>query len=190
MIDTSTFYYLTCMKPPKKISESDVELFRKAVADVKPLPQKKLHTPSVAKKPRRRISEPAQPIYTLELDDVTPLHAGDLLEFARSGIAPRTFTQLRRGEITPTSTLDLHGYQAKPAQLALHEFLPWCIAQGKRCVRIIHGKGRGAHHTAPVLKSIVNHWLRQQPQVLAFCSAPPNDGGAGAVYVLLKRASA
>jgi len=176
------------MKPPKKISESDVDLFRKAVADVKPLPQKQLHTPPMAKKPRRRpSSEPTQPLYTLGIDDVTPLQSGALMEFARSGIAPRRLAQLRRGDIAPTATLDLHGYQAKPAQLALHEFLHWCVAQGERCVRIIHGKGRGAHDAAPVLKSIVNHWLREQPQVLAFCSAPPNDGGAGAVYVLLKR---
>jgi DNA-nicking Smr family endonuclease len=175
------------MKPPKKISESEVDLFRKAVADVKPLPQKQLHTPAVVKKPRRRVSEPAQPLYTLEIDDVTPLQPDDLTEFARSGIAARTLAQLRRGSIAPTATLDLHGYKAKPAQLALHEFLHQCRAQGERCVRIIHGKGRGAHDTAPVLKSIVNHWLREQPQVLAFCSAPPNNGGTGAVYVLLKR---
>lgn len=176
------------MKPPRKISEADVDLFRKAVADVKPLPQKKLPVPAVvAKKPRRRSGEAARPLHTLEIGDVTPLQAGDRMEFARSGIAPRTLAQLRRGDIPPTSTLDLHGYKSKPAQHALHEFLLWCVAQGKRCVRIIHGKGRGAHDAAPVLKSIVNHWLREQPQVLAFCSAPPDDGGTGAVYVLLKR---
>ena len=178
------------MKPPKKITESEIDLFRKAVADVKPLPQKLLHTPSLPKKPRRQLSEPAPPFYTLEIDDVTPLQPGALMEFARSGIAPRRLAQLRRGDIAPTATLDLHGYKAKPAQLALHEFLLWCAAQDERCVRIIHGKGRGAHDAAPVLKSIVNHWLRQQSQVLAFCSAPPNDGGTGAVYVLLKRPAA
>ncbi len=177
------------MKPPKKISASEIDLFRNAVADVKPLPQQQRHTPSVAKKPRRRSNsnEPTTPIYTLGIDDVTPLHAGEQMEFARSGIAPRTVTQLRRGNLAPTATLDLHGYHAKPAQLALHEFLHCCCAQGQRCVRIIHGKGRGAHDAAPVLKSIVNHWLRQQARVLAFCSAPPHDGGTGAVYVLLKR---
>jgi DNA-nicking Smr family endonuclease len=38
-----------------------------------------------------------------------------------------------------------------------------------------------------VLKQKVNDWLRQKNEVLAFCSARPNDGGSGAVYVLLKR---
>lgn len=176
------------MKPPKKISDADADLFRKAVAGVKPLPQKQLHVPAAVKKPRRRTGvESAPSVRTLEIDDVTPLHSGDRVEFARSGIAPRTLTQLRRGNLPPTATLDLHGYQAKPAQLALHEFLHRCAAQGERCIRIIHGKGRGAQDATSVLKSIVNHWLREQPQVLAFCSAPPGDGGAGAMYVLLKR---
>lgn len=175
------------MKPPKKISDADLELFRNAVAGVKPLPQKKLHTPTTVKKTRRRDGESTPPPFsTLHIDDVTPLQAGERMEFARSGIAPRTMAQLRRGSITPTATLDLHGYQAKPAQLALHEFLRACGARGERCVRIIHGKGRVAQAPS-VLKSIANHWLREQSQVLAFCSAPANDGGAGAVYVLLKR---
>ncbi len=178
------------MKPPRKISDADVDLFRNAVADVKPLPQKKLHAPTVVKKSRRPLRAAAQPTYTLAIDDVTPLQSGEHMEFARSGIAPRTLAQLRRGSTPPTATLDLHGCQAKPAQLALHEFLLRCGARGERCVRIIHGKGRGAHGATPVLKSIVNHWLRERPQVLAFCSAPPNDGGTGAVYVLLKRSSA
>ncbi|EXJ09223.1 Smr domain protein [Nitrincola nitratireducens] len=38
-----------------------------------------------------------------------------------------------------------------------------------------------------MIKSCVNDWLQQIPQVLAFTSAQPKDGGTGAVYVLLKR---
>ncbi len=54
-----------------------------------------------------------------------------------------------------------------------------------RCLLIIHGKG--SHNgKAPVLKNLVRHWLPQFPQVLAFHSALTRDGGAGALYVLLK----
>ena len=49
-------------------------------------------------------------------------------------------------------------------------------------VKIVHGKGSEA-----ILKTCVNGWLRQLPEVLAFCSAPPKDGGNGAVLVLLKK---
>lgn len=175
------------MSPRKKISDADRELFRHAVADVKPLPEITPPAPAVVKKARRRISAPAPHVHTLEINDVMPLRSGDVMEFARNGIAPRTLVQMRRGTMAPTATLDLHGLRAKSAQIHLQEFLQHCNTQGERCVRIIHGKGRGPNDAASVLKSIVNHWLRDQASVLAFCSAPVQDGGVGAVYVLLKR---
>jgi DNA-nicking Smr family endonuclease len=55
-----------------------------------------------------------------------------------------------------------------------------------RCARIVHGKGNGSWQKQPVLKVKLNHWLRQRDEVLAFCSARGNDGGTGAVYVLIK----
>jgi len=54
-------------------------------------------------------------------------------------------------------------------------------------VRIIHGKGRGSGNRGPVLKSAVNRWLRRHGAVRAFCSARRNDGGTGALYVLIER---
>jgi DNA-nicking Smr family endonuclease len=53
-------------------------------------------------------------------------------------------------------------------------------------VRIIHGKGYGSNNQGPIIKPLVNKWLQQRNEILAFCSARPNDGGTGAVYVLLK----
>jgi DNA-nicking Smr family endonuclease len=53
-------------------------------------------------------------------------------------------------------------------------------------VRIIHGKGYGSREQAPVLKSRLNHWLREQQDVLAFCSSRRDQGGTGAVNVLLR----
>ena len=55
-----------------------------------------------------------------------------------------------------------------------------------RCVRIIHGKGYGSNNKGPIIKPLVNKWLQQRNEILAFCSARPIDGGTGAVYVLLK----
>jgi len=175
------------MSPRKKITDADRALFLDAVAGAKPLRQMAAHTPAVPKKPRWHVYEPVRLAHSLEIADVKPMRSEEIVEFARNGISPRTLTQMRRRTITPTATLDLHGMRAKSAQIALHEFLPACRAHGDRCVRIIHGKGRGAVDSPSVLKSIVNQWLRDQASVLAFCSAPPNDGGAGAMYVLLKR---
>ena len=51
-----------------------------------------------------------------------------------------------------------------------------------------HGKGEGRERPA-ILKSCVNHWLRQFEQVLAFHTAQKYHGGLGATYVLIKKGS-
>ncbi|HEX7233924.1 MAG TPA: Smr/MutS family protein, partial [Nitrosospira sp.] len=55
-----------------------------------------------------------------------------------------------------------------------------------RCIRVIHGKGLSSRNGEPVLKARVGSWLSQRDEVLAFCQAKPEDGGSGAVLVLLK----
>ena len=86
--------------------------------------------------------------------------------------------------------LDLHGMRVDGARRALAHFLAECDAHGRRCVRVVTGKGFGSREAAPVLKAQVDRWLRLDPRVLAFCSAPTRDGGTGAVTVLLRRADA
>ena len=54
-------------------------------------------------------------------------------------------------------------------------------------VLIIHGKGSRNSSNAPILKNAVNEQLRRLDAVLAFCSALSEDGGVGALYVMLKK---
>ena len=61
-----------------------------------------------------------------------------------------------------------------------------CKTFDYRHVIIVHGKGFRSQ-SKPVIKPLVNHWLKQADEVLAFCSAQPQDGGTGAVYVLLRK---
>lgn len=112
--------------------------------------------------------------------------AGDVLHFSRSGVQPKWLLRLRRGQFLAAAELDLHGCTVAQSRQKLGDFLAEAGAKELRCVRVIHGKGhRSTQH--PVLKNKLNLWLRQIPEVLAFCSAPPAGGGAGAVLVLLKR---
>ncbi len=53
-------------------------------------------------------------------------------------------------------------------------------------MRIIHGKGYGSKNREPVLKAKLRNWLMPRDEVLAFCQAPPHEGGGGALLVLLK----
>lgn len=137
---------------------------------------------------RRRRPEPLNLPVGDEVDDAFAdinIETGDFLEFRRPGIQDRVFADLRRGVIEPAGSLDLHGMRVHEARPALARFLAYSLATGRRCVRIIHGKGRGSNAPQPVLKQKVNQWLRQREEVLAFVTAPRWDGGTGAVYVLL-----
>lgn len=115
------------------------------------------------------------------------VESGDELGYRRDGTSESVLRRLRRGEYAIRDEIDLHGMTQDEARSALGAFLAEAMLHGQRCVRIIHGKGRGSGHRGPVLKSAVNRWLRRHAAVAAFCSARRNDGGTGALYVLLSR---
>jgi DNA-nicking Smr family endonuclease len=113
------------------------------------------------------------------------VESGDELGFRREGVPESVLRRLRRGEYAIRDEIDLHGMTQDEARGALGAFLAESALHGRRCVRVIHGKGLGSGHRGPVLKSAVNRWLRRHGSVRAFCSARRNDGGTGALYVLL-----
>jgi DNA-nicking Smr family endonuclease len=165
--------------------EPETDLFREAMADIEPLRTNLADTS--APKPRPLlIEQPPEPKPLRDFADVL-VETHDVLEFCRPGIQHRVFHELRRGRIIPEASLDLHGYRVEEARKALPRFLDLAQARGLRCIRIIHGKGKGSAGQQPILKQRVNQWLPQSQAVLAFCSAPRWDGGTGATYVLLAR---
>ncbi|MBE9567371.1 MAG: Smr/MutS family protein [Proteobacteria bacterium] len=112
----------------------------------------------------------------------------DILSFSRSGLQHKVIKKLRQGKHPIELVLDLHGLTIEQARVELQEFLGVCEAAGVRHVIIIHGKGFRSRDK-PVIKPMLNRWLREVDTVLAFHSAQPKDGGSGAVYVLLKNRS-
>jgi DNA-nicking Smr family endonuclease len=85
--------------------------------------------------------------------------------------------------------IDLHGYTQEEAHRVLSAFIAGHAAAGRRCVRVITGKG-SFREGGGVLKSAVPRWLNEQPlqdRILAFTHARRDDGGEGALYVLLRR---
>jgi DNA-nicking Smr family endonuclease len=121
--------------------------------------------------------------------DPAVLETGDDLIYKAPGLQDRQFRRLRRGQIALEGELDLHGMSADTAREAVAAFLDHARAGGRRCVRIIHGKGLGSRGGRPVLKTGLPRWLRQRRDVLGYCSARPVDGGTGAVYVLIRKGS-
>ena len=119
---------------------------------------------------------------TAEITEECP----DILSFSRSGLQHKVLKKLRQGKQPIEHRLDLHGLTVELARLELIEFLAECEASGLRNVIIVHGKGFRSKGK-PVIKPMVNRWLKTAESVLAFHSAQPKDGGSGSVYVLLKK---
>jgi len=171
--------------------DDDKGLFRKAVAGTRALKQDRNnpHKPRRKPVPLQRYRDDQAVMASLLSDDYSPdIETGEELLFVRTGIQQRVLRKFRRGQYTIEAELDLHGCTASEARELVSQFLHNARINNKRCVRIIHGKGLSSLAKLPVLKVKVNSWLRQMDAVLAFCSARPNDGGTGAVYVLLKKA--
>ncbi|NDY57702.1 DNA mismatch repair protein MutS [Desulfovibrio sulfodismutans] len=102
----------------------------------------------------------------------------------------KVFRQLRAGQFSPEAHLDMHGQNAAQAQLALLHFVRENYLAGKRCLLLIPGRGANSPGGLPVLKEELKTWLTRDPLkrvILAFATALPRHGGAGALYVLLRK---
>jgi DNA-nicking Smr family endonuclease len=124
----------------------------------------------------------------------TPFDLADGDEFVEgrvAGLDPNLVRKLRRGDFAVQGHVDLHGMTRDEAKRAVEAFLRASRNAGKRCVVVVHGRGLHSKDQLPVLKEALRTWLstaRFARHVLAFATARPPDGGAGAVYVLLRRA--
>ena len=178
---------------PAAAEDADEEaLLRDALKGVAPLRDSgraSLQRPPRAPIPAQTLREDEQVLQD-SLSDQLPmevgLETGEELVFLRSGLSNQILKKLRRGFWATQDQLDLHGLRSEEARTLLVDFLNDALKHGYRCVRIVHGKGLRSRNAEPVLKRKVGNWLAQRDEVLAFVQARPEDGGGGAVMVLLK----
>lgn len=172
----------------------DATLFARATRGVQRLQSEPPPAPSAPRKPdasalHRRATATAEDAADLPVSDTEALlHSvgpEDSLAFARNGISPKALQKLKQGQQPWQAAVDLHGCSVDAARDAVLALLQEAAREGLQVVKIVHGKG--LQNGQPLIKTCVNGWLRQLPEVLAFTSALPRDGGTGAVYVLLKR---
>jgi DNA-nicking Smr family endonuclease len=173
-----------------KISDEDQKLFHEAMSNVRPLKvTKRVYFAKKTKLPRIRHQDIIEDeIDTLKLSDklVPNLTNDQTISFSRPGVNDKIFRKLQKGILPISASLDLHGETKEAARELLCQFIQHCYQHNQRYLRIVHGKGLSSKNAHPILKNQICHWLPQIPAVLAFQSASPRDGGAGAVYVLLK----
>lgn len=175
------------------MSDEDKALFRDQMRSVKPLNEK---TPRVktASSPRPELPvrkkkmapEPQQKNYFLSDYISETVLSNTVLSYATPSISNKRLKELKNGQIYWEARIDLHGFKTEAARDALSQFIHNQSQNNKRCLLIIHGKG-GHLGAPPIIKNLINRWLPQFDEVLAFHTALPKDGGHGAVYVLLKK---
>lgn len=172
---------------------ADLALFQNAMSDVQPLAPRhtrvELAPPPPAPAPLKRHADDSA---TLQESLHAPLSFEDRLEmgdeaaFLRPGLPRRVLADLRRGRWVLQGEVDLHGLNREEARTALAHFLHTSLQRGRRCVRVIHGKGLGSPGRFSILKQLSRGWLAQREEILAFCQAGPHAGGSGALLVLLR----
>ncbi len=132
----------------------------------------------------------------LSEDYIEMLDAYYILDFKRNGVQNGVYRKLKLGKYPIEQRLDLHRMTVKKARKVVFEFVQQCQDNDLRCILLVHGKGlsqKMQEAGAPsiddkaILKSYLNKWLQELPQVMAFHSAQQAHGGAGAVYVLLRK---
>jgi len=164
-------------------------MFAAAMQGVKRIIQKKTISPEAPPKKTFKTTlifkESEPPLFFSDYEKLDSVGSEDKLDFFRPGIQHKMIRNLRKGQYNAEAVLDLHGKTIEEAREILSHFLLNCQRKGIRHVMIIHGKGRS--HSKPIIKNKLNHWLRQTEYVLAFCSATAQDGGTGALYILLRR---
>ncbi|MFZ5756215.1 MAG: Smr/MutS family protein [Pseudomonadota bacterium] len=182
---------------PQSPPDTDAALLARELAGVRPLAgepraptaRERFDREMIERRRAAASEHPAADTVTVDgLGHVAAVAADARLEFRRDGLQLRQWQKLRKGQIPWQLGVDLHGTTRADALRAVDRLIRQAQDEGSNCVRIVHGKGLGSGPDSVTLKAEVNHWLQRDARVLAFCSAPAHEGGAGALYVLLRRA--
>lgn len=172
----------------RKLFEDFVGSVEPIKHEVKPLRrQRRVRTPGMIE--RRRAAEyfaDEERLGLSSVDHIELVEPAAELSFCQPGVQQGVFKNLRLGNYDIQSRIDLHGHTVEQARSALTLFVVDCLDNDLRCVLVTHGRGEG-RATPALLKSCVNHWLREIAEVLAFHSARPWHGGRGSTYVLLRK---
>lgn len=172
--------------------ENEENLFSEAVKDARPLPENNRAFHEIKKPkpiPRQLIRDEQQALIDSLSDHYFPtyeMETGEELLYLREGHSPDILRKLRRGKWVIQAHIDLHGLVSDEARLYVATFISDCKKRGIRCIRIVHGKGLGSRNREPILKHKLRGWLIQKDEVIAYAQAKQQDGGSGAVIVLLK----
>jgi len=185
--------------PDNETDDSDENLFQTAMKGVIPLRDNKnkiIRSPGKKEKLPDRLPGNSDRVREYLSCLIKESAAWDIsfsdeyMEGAISGVGPKIMRRFKRGDFSIQDYVDLHGLIKKEAETVVNNFIIQSYHKGLRCVLIVHGRGLGSVDHQPAIKRELPVWFKRgilKRVVLAFVTARPCDGGAGALYVLLKK---
>lgn len=183
-------------RPRRDLTSEDLKIWRHVTRSVLPLQGMTSRHPSDSQDddpeepPRPKVS-PASVADTSSTTSRSEYRAALPSPLALGAVADidrRTAQRFTRGEMPVDGRIDLHGLTLDQAHSALTSFMLGASSRGARCVVVVTGKGKGGE--IGKIRNETPHWLNRtplRPLILAVSEARARDGGAGALYVLLKR---
>jgi DNA-nicking Smr family endonuclease len=185
-------------KPPPKskskpLRDDDRALWRAATADVKELQQKSgiiaLESPAISARVKK--IQPSKlphkiPNFVHETKSRRSENAAKIKSSSQiDGALKKKFES---GELPIDGKIDLHGMTLEQAHRQFKKFMTDKVCAGARCLLIVTGKGAGGEG---VIRKSLPLWCEDgalRPHILQKAPAKPKHGGAGATYILLRRA--
>lgn len=189
-------------RPSRRLSAEEAALWARLAQTITPLDGRKVAAPVIeaaapvappmpAAKGKRRPPPPPIPAPTSAAARPPEPRALD-----RHGLDASWDRRLARGLAAPDFTLDLHGASLEAAHSRLDHGLTLAMAQGARLVLLVTGRSRphdgpaGRGERRGAIRAKVFDWLEAGPhgsRIAAIRPAHPRHGGAGAVYIVLRR---
>ena len=187
---------------PRRLAPEESALWKKVAATVTPLPKAKAPlapaSPPTVKPPKPTPQSAAAPA-------AAPRAAPTKLPPPRRTHQTATLDghwdrRLRKGLVRPDMSIDLHGHTLASAQALLDDAIGRALLRGARVLLVVAGRLRPGADRLPqmhgdprprgAIRASLPDWLAFSPhadQIVALRPAHISHGGAGAVYVILRR---
>lgn len=169
----------------RRLGAEERALWAKVIATVRPL------HPRIPE-PDAPPPEPDKPALAIKKLEAKPARAAAIAKAKPGETLDATWDRrLSRGIVQPDFTVDLHGHTLHSAYTLLDHRLDQAVAGGARVLLLITGKPPVRHPAERgKIRDAVGDWLaasRHAGQIAAVRGAHPRHGGAGALYIVLRR---
>lgn len=186
-------------RPPRGLTPQEAELWSRLARTVKPLsrpvrakPASPVAAPRTA--PLPPVPQPKKAKQPMPTAKVAPLPPAPR-PLDRHGLDSSWERKLKNASIQPDFTLDLHGHTLDAAHARLDRGLAQASGMGARLVLLITGRPRPVEAAdrgdrRGAIRAKVLDWLAAGPHahsIAAVRGAHPRHGGAGALYIVMKR---